>query len=49
MGTRVGAGPGSFIGDADSTMGSALGAALGGGMGFDPASSPFDPKDRGRF
>ena len=29
MGTRVGAeGPGSFIGDADSTMGSALGAAL---------------------
>ena len=50
LGTRVGAeGPGSFIEDADSVMGGALGAALGGGMGFDPASSPFDPKDRGRF
>ena len=50
MGTRVGAeGPGSFLGDSDSVMGGALGAALGGGMGFDPATSPFDPKSRGRF
>ena len=50
LGTRVGAeGPGSFIEDADSTMASALGAALGGGMGFDMATSPFDPKNRGRF
>ena len=50
LGTRVGAeGPGSFLGDSDSVMGGALGAALGGGMGFDPASSPFDHKDRGRF
>ena len=47
LGTRVGAeGPGSFIEDADSTMASALGAALGGGMGFDMATSPFDPKNR---
>ena len=30
-------------------MASALGAALGGGMGFDMATSPFDPKNRGRF